>query len=103
VGKTSAFYSQAESLKNWALSRCLAKSSSCQATKTDADKSAAAYLEMGKAAIDVYDRLDRLVDAQLKRVYTGSVAGEYNTMKCIDLFRGPELDAMVKAAVTIQN
>jgi hypothetical protein len=96
-------YSQAESLKNWALSRCLPKASACVATKIDAEKSAAAYLEMGRAGIDVYERLDRLVDAQLRRVYTGSVAGEYNTMKCIDLFRGAELDAAVREAVTNQK
>jgi hypothetical protein len=61
-------------------------------------KSAAAYLEMGNAKIEVYEKLDELTTAYLARNYGGSVKGSYNTMKCIDLYRSQELDAAVHDA-----
>jgi hypothetical protein len=82
-----------DALKNWALSRCLAKASQGERAGDDAAKSAAAYLEMSSAGIDVYNRLDVLVDGYLKRTYSGSVKSDYNTMKCIDLYHSKELQA----------
>jgi hypothetical protein len=91
--------SQAESLKDWALCRCLEKASRVPGAADDASKSAAAYLEMGKFAIEVYHRVDSLVDASLEERRSGSVQGEYNTMKCIDLYRGAALDKLVEQAL----
>ena len=89
-------YSQRALLKNWALSRCLAKAYASDEAKDDANKSAAAYLEFGKAPIENYAAIDTLVDAQLAQTYDGSVKGPYNTLKCIDLYNGPALDKLVR-------
>jgi hypothetical protein len=83
-------------LKKWALSRCLAKAAGESPAGDDAAKTAAAYLEMGKAGIEVYERLDELAGGYLAREYTGSVKGNYNTMKCLDLYDSDELDKLAR-------
>ena len=88
--------SQVRILKNWALSRCLAKAAGEGPPGDDAAKSAAAYLEMGTGAIESYDEIDALADTYLQRQYGGSVKSEYNTMKCIDLYESRELETLVE-------
>jgi hypothetical protein len=44
-------------------------------------KTAAAYLELGNASIDVYEKLDALATTFLTRTYTGSIKSPYNTIK----------------------
>lgn len=85
----------AQPLKNWALSRCLAKAYPGERAADDAAKSAAAYLEMSSAGIELYERIDELVQTYLTRTYSGSVKSNYNTMKCIDLFHGEDLAALI--------
>jgi hypothetical protein len=89
---------QDQALKNWALSRCLAKANQSERAGDDAAKSAAAYLEMSKVGIEVYDKLDGLVDNYLKRAYGGSVKSDYNTMKCIDLYQSSDLQVLISHA-----
>ncbi len=85
-------------LKNWALSRCLAKAGGASQAGDDAAKSAAAYLEMGNADIEVYAKMDALADSYLAGKYGGSVPSRYDTMKCIDLYHSSELDSLVRKA-----
>lgn len=85
-------------LKKWALSRCLSQAAGQTAVGDDAAKTAAAYLEMGSAGIEVYEKLDALAKSFLTQTYTGSVKSEYNTMKCIDFFESEDLDQMAKGA-----
>ncbi len=92
----SAENPQAALLKKWALSRCLAKASADSPAGDDAAKTAAAYLEMGTAEIEVYEKVDALAGSYLKREYTGSVKSNYNTMKCLDLFDSDELDRLAR-------
>lgn len=82
-------------LKNWTLCRCLARASG-DPINSDAARSAAAYLETSTAGIDVYERLEALGEAHLARPSSGSVKGSYDTIKCIDLYHGAELDAAVR-------
>jgi hypothetical protein len=87
---------QATILKKWALARCLAKAGSNSPAGDDAAKTAAAYLEMGTAGIDTYEKLEALAGSYLEREYTGSVKNSYNTMKCLDLFESDDLDRMAR-------
>jgi hypothetical protein len=87
---------QAAILKKWTLSRCLSQAAGETPAGDDAAKTAAAYLEMGNAAIEVYEKLDALAKSFLTRTYTGSVKSAYDTMKCIDLFESEELDQMAR-------
>jgi hypothetical protein len=89
-------YSQATLLQNWVLSRCLAKAYPSKVAKEDAQLTASAYLEFGNVPIEAYDEGERLVDQYLQRHYSGVVKGPYNTMKCIDLFHGKEVAALVR-------
>lgn len=88
-------HAQDPSLKNWALSRCLAKANQGERGGDDAAKSAAAYLEMSTVSIQAYERIDSLVDAYLKQTHTGSVKSDYNTMKCIALYQSGDLEAAI--------
>jgi Type VI secretion system (T6SS), amidase immunity protein len=85
-------------LKKWTLSRCLSQAAGETPAGDDAAKTAAAYLEMGNAGIEVYEKLDALAKGFLARTYTGSVKSQYDTMKCIDLFESEELDRIAKDA-----
>jgi hypothetical protein len=85
-------YSQKALLKNWALCRCLAKMSTDESTKNDANASASAYLELGKQPIESYTELENFVNSYIKINNGGSITSEFNTMKCIDMFHSMELD-----------
>lgn len=87
-------YSQKDLLKNWALSACLATVTKDAATKADASATASAYLEFGRQGVEAYDELRKLVAAYAARRYAGSIAGEFNTMKCIDMLHSTELDKL---------
>lgn len=89
-------YSQPTLLQNWVLSRCLAKAYPSKVAKEDAQLTASAYLEFGSAPIEAYDEGERLVDQYLRRHYSGVIKGQYNTMKCIDLFHGKEVADLVR-------
>jgi hypothetical protein len=78
-------------LKDWALSRCIAKAAQGENAGKDASSTAAALLERGSRGMDTYANLDRVVDSFLARHYGGSVPGEYKLLKCIDLYHSPEV------------
>src|SRR5437016_81631 len=79
-------YSQKSLLKNWAFSACLAKISTDQNARSDANATASAYLEYGHQSIEAYEPLRNLAEKFAGRKYGGSINSEFNTMKCIDLF-----------------
>lgn len=91
-------YSKGTLLKNWAISACLAEIATDPAARADANATAGAYLEFGRQPIETYEALRQLAQRYAQRRYSGSVSSEFNTMKCIDLFHSPELDALVKQA-----
>ncbi len=93
-----ASYSQQVIFKNWILSRCLAKAYVSEEARNDAQISASAYLEFGKAPIEMYEKADALVEQYLAKKYEGSVKGEFKTMKCIDLFHSKEVERLAKKA-----
>jgi hypothetical protein len=89
---------QATLLEKWTLARCLAKAGGDSPAGDDAAKTAAAYLEMGTAGIDVYEKLEGLAGSYLERNYTGSVKSSYSTMKCLDLLESEALDEIARDA-----
>ena len=92
---TSAPIDKITTLKDWALSRCIGKAAGAP-FRDDAFKSAAALLERADADIAVFNRMDGLIDRALARPRGGSVPGRYDTLKCLDLYHGGELDRMVR-------
>lgn len=95
--QTAAELSQKELLKNWALSRCLATVYADPEVRDDASATAAAYLEFGNQPMGAYEALDALVDRYARQKRSGSVPSQFNTMKCIELFRSNELDSLAGA------
>ena len=89
-------YSNPTLLRNWVLSRCLAKAYPSPVAKEDAEATASAYLEFGNAPIEAYEEGERLVGQYLLRHYKGVGKGQFNTMKCIDLFHGKEVTELVR-------
>jgi hypothetical protein len=89
---------ESQLLKDWALSRCLAKAGPDSELGKDASRSAAALLERGSAQIETYEKLETLAQKFLSRPYSGSVAGAYNTLKCIEFYHSDELDRGVNGA-----
>ncbi|WP_323001323.1 T6SS amidase immunity protein Tai4 family protein [Denitromonas sp.] len=95
----TARYSQRELLKNWALSACLATIAKSPADRDDANATASAYLEFGNQPIEAYQALGKLVERYAGRTYSGSIASEFNTMKCIDLYHSKTLEDLVETWV----
>jgi len=95
----TARYSQRELLKNWALSVCLATIAKSPADRDDANATASAYLEFGDQPIEAYQALGKLVERYAGRTYSGSIASEFNTMKCIDLYHSKTLEDLVETWV----
>jgi hypothetical protein len=94
--------SQAESkvlIKNWALAACMAEIAKDPADKEDANLSASAYFEQGRLGVEDLEPIMSLVKQFAARKYGGSVPGDYNTMKCIDLFYSKELSKVVNTLV----
>ncbi|WP_160147403.1 T6SS amidase immunity protein Tai4 family protein [Caballeronia pedi] len=90
-------------LKDWALSRCLAKVYVEAAAKSDANASASAYLEKGDLPMEAYDAADRLASDYANRKYTGSIESEFGTKKCIDLFESEALSELATRQVGAQR
>lgn len=83
-------------LKDWALSRCLAKAADGQTFAGDAARTAAVYLERTKADIARFEQLEALVERFLARPNGGSVEGSYQTLKCIELYHSQDLAAVLR-------
>ncbi|RZL19776.1 MAG: type VI secretion protein [Sphingomonas sp.] len=96
---TANVVTQRNLLKDWALSRCLARGAP-QPFAKDAAVSAAAILERGDYGMEAYEAVEALVGKQLGKRYAGSVPGNYVTLKCIDLYHGAPLDAVVRRQKT---
>ncbi|MBB3285027.1 T6SS amidase immunity protein Tai4 family protein [Mitsuaria sp. BK037] len=94
TASATASYSQKTLLKNWTVSVCLAKVAKTQEAKEDANAAASAYMEFGRQPIEAYEPLRELADSYSKRVYSGAVQSEFNTMKCIDLMHSRELEVL---------
>ena len=82
---------EATLLRDWALSRCIAKAAKDSPMAGDAARTAAVFLERGSSEITKYEELEKLVDRFLAREYSGSVPGSYDTLKCIDMYHSREL------------
>jgi len=85
-------YRQKELLKNWALTVCLGNVVKDDADKHDAGVSANAYFQFSHVRVEDFAELRKLALQYASRKYSGSVPGDYNIMKCIDLFHSSELD-----------
>lgn len=80
--------------KNWVLSRCLSFLSPDDASKQDALNTASAFLEVSNLPLSSFLAAEPLIQDFLTRNYGGSIAGTFNTKKCIDLYTSDELDVL---------
>lgn len=95
-------YTQRELLKNWALSVCTAMvwdKKRVEKVADDAGAAAGGYFEYSNAPEVAFDQVRALAKKYAHLRYGGSVPGEFNTMKCIDLYHSQELDRIVKKYV----
>ena len=82
-------------LKDWALSRCIGKAAGAP-FRADAFASAGALLERADSDVAVFNRMDALVDRALASRRSGSVPSRYETLKCLEMYHGGELDRIVR-------
>lgn len=86
-------------LKNWALSHCLALVYKDDVVKNDARATASAYLEYGKQSVEIYHEIDEIAKKYSGLKYNGSISSDFNTMKCIDFIHDRELNELIKRRV----
>ncbi|MEB5704242.1 T6SS amidase immunity protein Tai4 family protein [Pantoea anthophila] len=87
-------FTQSQIFSNWLLSRCAGKVSAEKAFTDDAFKSASAWLEASHLPVDAFTDGDKLISAYLKMNLTGSVAGNFNMMKCTLLSQSKDANAL---------
>ena len=90
---------QAQIYKNWVLSYCLSKIALDAASKQDALNSASAYLEKSSLPVESFTAAQPLIQKYLDKNYTGSIAGSFNTKKCIDLYQSEELSQFYQSII----
>ena len=86
---------QGETLRDWALARCIARGGSGPFAR-DAAASAAALLERGDYGIETYEAIEALVGRALAQRRGGSVPSGYVTLKCIDLYHSAALQQLIR-------
>jgi hypothetical protein len=89
-------YSQRQLLKNWALTVCLGNVMKDPSDQKDANVSASAYLEFSRAKLEDFEKLRQLALKYAALKYSGSIKGNFNIMKCINLYHSRELNRLVK-------
>ena len=89
-------YSDKDMLKNWALSRCVAAIAKDETARDDAYATAGAYFEFAAYSLETYGKINEIVSRYVRKKYGGSIPSEFNTMKCIDMYHGKELDELVR-------
>jgi len=83
-----------EIYKSWVLSRCLSFIANDEIQKQDALNTASAYLESSALPVDDFLKSGDLIQQYISLKYQGSIAGTFNTKKCIDLFNSNELNEL---------
>ena len=94
-------YSIKDMLKNWALSRCIGAITKDKATRDDAYATAGAYFEFAVYPLETFHELDGVVNKYVLKKYSGLMPSEFNTMKCIDMYHGKELESVVTEWTTL--
>ena len=80
--------------KNFILANCLATAFEGSTTAADAHRAANGYMELGNMPFEAYEKSSSLVETWLRKSYESKSGGQIETMKCIDLYRSPELKAL---------
>lgn len=78
----TADFTQEEIFTHWVENRCIGKITSDKNLISDANASAAAWLEVSKLPVEIYQQADAAIDKGLKEPLTGSTNATYNILKC---------------------
>ncbi|MBR0777578.1 hypothetical protein JQ625_22325 [Bradyrhizobium diazoefficiens] len=89
-------YSAVQSLKNFALSACIADGYRSDEVVNDSKAAAGGYLELGRLPYQAYEEAAQLGRAFLAKDYQGKSGERLTLMKCIDLFHSKELDQLAR-------
>ncbi|MDQ2311063.1 T6SS amidase immunity protein Tai4 family protein [Pluralibacter gergoviae] len=79
--ETSSF-TQQQIFTHWVENRCIGKITADKALVSDANASAAAWLEVSSLPVEVFEKADAAIDKGLKEPLTGSTHYSYNVLKC---------------------
>lgn len=90
----TAIENEKEIYKSWVLSRCLSFIANDDTQKQDALNTASAYLELSTLPVSDFLKSSDLIEQYISLKYQGSIAGTFNTKKCIDLFNSNELNEL---------
>lgn len=93
-------YTPAQYLQNYALSSCLAQVFANSPAGQDAAAAAGGYLQLGSHAAEAYTAVRQLAAEYAARTYHSKQGSQIalHTMKCIDLFHSPALQALIGQA-----
>lgn len=89
-------YSPTESLKNFALSTCIAAGYRSDEVVKDSLAAAGGYLEFGRLAFEAYEEAAALGRKFLQKEYQSKSGEKLVLMKCIDFFHSRELEQLAK-------
>lgn len=75
-------FTQQKIFTHWVENRCIGKITSDKNLISDANASAAAWLEVSKLPVEIYQQADAAIDKGLEEPLTGATNSTYNILKC---------------------
>ena len=75
-------FTQRQIFSHWVENRCIGKITGDEALVSDANASAAAWLEVSSLPVEAFEKADAAIDKRLKEPLTGSTKATYNILKC---------------------
>jgi hypothetical protein len=87
-------FKQSQIFSNWLLNLCEGKVATEKAFTNDAFKSASAWLEASNLTVEAFNAGDHLINDYLKMNITGSIAGNFNMLKCTLLSQSEDAKAI---------
>ncbi|KMK08323.1 hypothetical protein ABW07_13235 [Pluralibacter gergoviae] len=91
--ETSSF-TQQQIFTHWVENRCIGKITADKALVSDANASAAAWLEVSSLPVEVFEKADAAIDKGLKEPLTGSTHYSYNVLKCTLIAQGRDIQSI---------
>jgi len=85
-------YNENELFHNFAYSICIGSAFDTQEVKSDANRSANAYIQFGNISIEAYEEIRNKVDSWLKKEYKSKSGKSLQVMKCIDFINSGEVE-----------
>lgn len=87
-------YNESELFHNFAYAACVGSAFESDEIKSDANRSASAYMQFSNISMDAYEAIRKKVNNWLSKNYMSKTGKSLQLMKCIDFVNSGEVQAV---------